>query len=172
MRAMVQTPKPWYREPWPWLLMLAPLAAVLMGILMVVLAARSQDGLVADDYYKQGLAINRTLDRERHAAALHVSGVLEFNADRTRAHLRLGEDGVLPPALLLTLVHPTRAGMDQRVTLVRTAPGEFTGELRAPARGRWLLTLEDDDRSWRVTGTWRTADDRVLLRTGEEGEKR
>lgn len=170
MRAMIQTPKPWYREPWPWLLMLAPLSAVLMGIVMVVLAGRSDDGLVADDYYKQGLAINQTLDRERRAAALQVSGRLEFSSGRTQARLRIGQEGEMPPALVLTLVHPTRAGMDQKITLIRRASGEFTGELRAPVAGRWLLTLEDDDRRWRVSGAWHTDEDRVSLRpAGEEG---
>jgi len=169
---MTRTSKPWYREPWPWLLMLAPLAAVLMGVVMVVLAGRSHDGLVADDYYKQGLAINQTLDRERRGAALHVSGRLEFSTDRTRVRLHLGQDGDPPPALLLTLVHPTRAGLDQRVPLIRTATGDYAGELLAPVAGRWLLTLEDDDRRWRVSGAWRTVEDRISLRpVGGEGKR-
>jgi hypothetical protein len=166
---MADAPKPWYREPWPWFLMVAPLAAVIMGVVMIVVASRTQDGLVADDYYKEGLAINRTLDRERRAGALHISGLLEFSADRTQVRLRLVQDGDAPPALLLTLLHPTRAGMDQRILMVRTAPGEFSGKLRAPVAGRWLLMLEDDDRSWRVNGVWRTADDRVQLRPDGEG---
>jgi hypothetical protein len=149
--------------------MVAPLAAVLMGVVMMVLATRSDDGLVSDDYYKQGLAINQILDRERRAAALRVSGMLEFSADRGQVHLRLDQDGDPPPALSLTLVHPTRAGLDQSVTLIRTAPGIFSGELRAPIAGRWLLALEDDDRRWRVSGAWRTEEDRVTLRP--EGAK-
>jgi hypothetical protein len=144
--------------------MVAPLAAVLMGVVMMVLATRSDDGLVSDDYYKQGLAINQILDRERRAAALRVSGMLEFSADRGQVHLRLDQDGDPPPALSLTLVHPTRAGLDQSVTLIRTAPGIFSGELRAPIAGRWLLALEDDHRRWRVSGAWRTEEDRVTLR--------
>jgi len=153
--------------------MLAPLAAVVMGVVMVVLATRSNDGLVADDYYKQGLAINRTLDRERNAAALHVSGVLEFNADRTRVRLLLRQDADMPAALLLTLVHPTRAGSDQRVTLIRAASNEFTGELSTPIPGRWLVTLEDDSESWRVSGAWRTEHDRLSLGPeGTQGERR
>jgi uncharacterized protein len=171
MHAMTETSKPWYREPWPWLLMIAPLAAVIMGVVIFVLADRTRDGLVADDYYKEGLAINRTLDRERRAATLHVAGSLAFSPDRTQVRLRLGQDGAAPPALLLTLLHPTRAGMDQRIVLIRTAPGEFSGKLRAPVAGRWLLMLEDDDRSWRVNGVWRTVDDRVSLRPDEEGGK-
>jgi len=165
-------PKPWYREPWPWLLMLAPMAAVVMGVVMVVLASRSNDGLVADDYYKQGLAINRVLDRERHAAVLHVSGLLAFSPDRTGVRLHLEQDEEMPAALSLTLVHPTRAGLDQRVTLVRTAAGEFAGRLDPPVAGRWLVTLEDDSGRWRVTGAWHTEDDRLALGAGSEEGRR
>ena len=139
---------------------------------MVVLAGRSHDGLVADDYYKQGLAINRTLDRERNAAMLHVSGSLEFSADRRRVRLLLRQDGELPRALRLTFVHPTRAGLDQEIQLVRAAPGAFAGALRVPVSGRWLFTLEDEARSWRVSGAWHGADDRVLIRPGGKGDGR
>ena len=55
--------KPWYREPWPWLLMAGPVAVVLAGIATTVLAVTTFDGLVADDYYKQGLGINRVIAR-------------------------------------------------------------------------------------------------------------
>lgn len=168
---MDRVSKHWYREPWPWLLMVAPLAAVLMGVVMMVLATRSNDGLVADDYYRQGLAINQILDRERRAATLHVSGVLEFSANRRQVRLRLDQDGDLPPALSLAFVHPTRAGLDQTVTLIRSAPGMYSGEMRVPVVGRWLLTLEDDDRRWRVSGVWRTEADRVALRPVGEKDR-
>jgi len=168
---MDKASKDWYREPWPWLLMAAPLAAVVMGVVMMVLATRSDDGLVADDYYKQGLAINQILDRERRAATLHVSGELVFSADRRHVRLRLDQDGDLPPALSLTFAHPTRAGLDQSVTLIRSSPGMFSGEVRVPVAGRWLLALEDDDRRWRVSGVWRTEDDRIALRSAGAKER-
>ena len=59
--------KPWYREPWPWLLMAGPAAVLVAGAATTWIAFASADGLVADDYYKQGLAINKRLGRE-HAA--------------------------------------------------------------------------------------------------------
>ena len=52
---------PWYREPWPWLLMSGPATVIVAGIYTSVLAFSGTDGLVADDYYKQGLAMNKTL---------------------------------------------------------------------------------------------------------------
>ena len=67
---------PWYREPWPWLLMAGPAAVVVAGFATLWLAVSSNDGLVADDYYKQGLAINQTLQREAltRGMAINVLG--------------------------------------------------------------------------------------------------
>ena len=52
---------PWYKERWTWLLMLMPATAIVAGFITLWLAITSFDGLVADDYYKQGLAVNQTL---------------------------------------------------------------------------------------------------------------
>ncbi len=41
---------PWYREPWPWLLMSGPATVIVAGIYTSVLAFSGTDGLVADDY--------------------------------------------------------------------------------------------------------------------------
>jgi hypothetical protein len=43
------TPVPWYRQLWPWLLMLPPAAAVFGGFLTLYLALATPDPLVRDD---------------------------------------------------------------------------------------------------------------------------
>ena len=64
MKTLLTPTKPWYREPWPWLLMSGPAIVVVAGIITTVLAVRTHDGLVVDDYYKQGLAVNKDLSRD------------------------------------------------------------------------------------------------------------
>jgi hypothetical protein len=41
-------PRPWYREPRPWILMAGPAAAVVAGAVTLWLALASADGIVAD----------------------------------------------------------------------------------------------------------------------------
>ena len=142
--------KPWYREPWPWILMAGPFAVVVAGMITLWLAIESSDGLVADDYYKRGLAINQTLSRERLALARHYRAQVSFSADARRVQVMLSGDGELPPAMQLQLAHPTRAGMDERVMLHALAPGRFEAQLAAPVQGRRLLVLEDAARTWRL----------------------
>ena len=63
---------PWYREPWPWLLMAGPALVVVAGLTTAWIAVTHEDGLVADDYYKRGLAINQELRRDSAAVSLDV----------------------------------------------------------------------------------------------------
>ena len=62
--------RPWYKEPWPWILMVGPVVVIIAGILTAWLAIKSHDGLVEDDYYKEGLAVNQRLKRDHKAGDL------------------------------------------------------------------------------------------------------
>ena len=59
--------QPWYRQPWPWLLMLGPAVVVVAGIATAWIAYSTSDGLVAEDYYKKGLVVDQVLARSREA---------------------------------------------------------------------------------------------------------
>jgi hypothetical protein len=152
----MRTPAPWYREPWPWLLIAPPAASIVLGLVMWTLAARTDDGLVVDDYYKQGLAINQILDRDARAAALGVRGVVAFDPGHTRVRLQLAVGGEPPSRVTLRLVHPTRAGEDQTVLLAASQHGVLEGTLRPPAPGRWRVVIENSSAGWRVSGEWHT----------------
>ncbi len=164
--------RPWYREAWAWAVLAIPGAAVLMGIVMVMLAVRSDDGLVADDYYKQGLAINQVIDRQERARALGIAATVTF----TPAHdgVRVALAGRVAPSanVRLLLVHPTRAGLDQAVELDPQPGGGLAGKLVPPGAGRWRLVLEDRAAGWRVSGVWHTSEATVALgAVSEEGRQ-
>jgi len=138
--------RPWYREPWPWILMAGPAAVVVAGAATAWIAFDGADGLVADDYYKRGLGINKVLALEENARRLGVRAHAEVREGRLRVALA----GVAPEALFAQLVHATRAGYDQRLRLARAAPGVYEAELPPLAAGRWRVVLEDPRHEWRV----------------------
>jgi len=41
--------KPWYREPWPWVAIAIPAAAVIMGVATLVIAVKNPDPLIVDE---------------------------------------------------------------------------------------------------------------------------
>lgn len=140
--------QPWYREPWPWILMSGPALVVVAGLVTAWLAVRSDDGLVLDDYYKQGLAINQTLSRTEAATRLGIKAELRLAGDRVQVLL----EKAAPGPLGLQIAHPTRAGMDQSIKLSMVRPGVYEGTLRPVQAGRWHVVLEQKD--WRLTGDW------------------
>lgn len=146
-------PQPWYRELWPWLLMAGPVIVIVAGLFTAWLAVKSSDGLVTEDYYKQGLAAGETLERSKRAAELGIAAGLRLTGDTVRIRLSSGAGAmVMPPALQLTLSHPTRAGIDQK-SLLKPVNGEYVGELNLPASGHWLVLVEDEARTWRLLGS-------------------
>ena len=159
---------PWYRHRWPWLLMLGPGVVVVAGIYTTVLAFSSNDGLVSDDYYKEGLAINRTLKRDQQAVALGISAHVQFSPSRDAVRVILAGSGDQPAQLRLVMAHPTRAGLDHTVLLSRTAPGTYEARIDI-ARGPYLLQLEEPGGPWRVNGEWHEPMASVMLRPREEG---
>ena len=70
------TARPWYREPWPWILMAGPAAVIVAGAVTIWLAVSSSDGLVADDYYKRGLAIDQEIRRDQAVLDLGITAVI------------------------------------------------------------------------------------------------
>lgn len=165
MNSLKPDSKPWYREPWPWLLMAGPAIVVVAGFVTAWLAVRSNDGLVEDDYYKQGLAVSQRLARDQAAADMGISA--ELVAGGTGGlDLRLflaAPEKTGPDMLKLRIVHPTRAGADQELALKKDASGFYTGRLSAPlAEGNWNVLLENEGRSWRITGKWNPSQQSVV----------
>jgi uncharacterized protein len=142
---------PWYREPWPWILISLPAAAVLAGVVTLWLAIKSDDGLVASDYYRRGLAINQTLSRQQHAERLQYAARVTFSADGRSVRVKLTGAGTLPAAVQLRLAHPTRAELDQVLVMAGEA-GDFAAVIGVPVTGRRRVVLQDAANSWQLTG--------------------
>lgn len=137
---------PWYRQLWPWLLISGPAAVLMAGAVTTWIAFASADGLVAEDYYKQGMAVNKVLAREQHAAQLGLSADFQLTQEKIVVKLH----GAAPEALFVHLAHATRAGYDQRLRLAPVQPGVYEAELPELPAGRWRIVVEDPRASWRI----------------------
>jgi hypothetical protein len=142
---------PWYRQRWPWILISIPAVSVLAGMLLLYLAISSWDGLVVDDYYRQGKAIDQIVARSARAAELGLAAELSVTAERVSVDLAAIDPAALPDVLIVSITHPTRSGHDQTLRL-RGRDGVYEGAVSPLTTGRWNVQFEDDLKSWRLNG--------------------
>lgn len=127
--------------------MAGPGVVVVASFITLWLAVRSNDGLVADDYYKKGVAINLDLARSIKARELGVVANVRFGAERVAIQLQSRDD--LPGRIRVTVAHPTRAGLDQTLVLSGTG-GLYQGALEPLTPGRWQLIITDESGTWKL----------------------
>jgi hypothetical protein len=61
---------PWWKHGFMWMIVGGPVAVIVAGIATVVIAAQSPDPVVAVDYYRRGIEINKTLAAQQEKAQL------------------------------------------------------------------------------------------------------
>jgi len=149
-RAGKTPPRKWYREPYVWLLIAFPLTAVIGGSITAILALESDDGLVVDDYYNQGLEINQVLERDQAAVNQGIEAKLQISREQHSIRLFLsGNESFKPPAQLsVSFLHATRSGFDQKILASSKDGNLYQAELPVLVPGRWNVQIETDN--WRV----------------------
>ncbi|UUZ75386.1 FixH family protein [Polaromonas sp. P1(28)-13] len=55
----ISTARPWWKEPYVWLVIAGPLSAVLACVVTAFYIMQGPDALVSDDAYREGIAISQ-----------------------------------------------------------------------------------------------------------------
>jgi hypothetical protein len=162
------TPRPWYRQFWPWFVMLPPAAAVVGGLITAWVAG-GPPALVVDDYGEIAMATQQRAARDQRAAELGLGASLKLDGAPLAGPVAVtvelsasAADFEPPPALQLQLVDPTRPAMDRAVDLPAVA-GAYRGQVDWGG-GRTYVQLGDPDETWRLTGELARDGQRLELR--------
>ena len=166
-------PSTWYREPLVWMIIAIPFSAVIMGAITLFLAVSTYDGMVSDDYYKQGLQINRLMERDALAQRSGLSSVVLLGARGGVIEVRLDGNARFeaPEIVNLRLFHATRPGLDLHIALRRIADGRYLAGRPDLAPGQWYLQL--DANGWRLKGDLDAGEgaQRLILGSGAGAEQ-
>lgn len=145
--------KPWYKHPHVWLLITFPALAILGGIYMIYLAYTNKDGLVSDNYYKDGQKINERIALDQKTAAQGITAQLLLGDDQQSVRVILNQ--AVEGELILKIAHPTRDGFDQTIHLKPQAAMMFAGKAdHVIAQQRWQVELSDNKNNWRLAKEW------------------
>ena len=169
MNARVEDIKPWYRQFWPWFLILLPGSVVVAGFTTLYIAVIGADTLVVDNYFKEGLAINQSLEQDKVASRLSLRATVRW--DKFTGEILVDVEGELDdPAfaqnrgLALRLLHPTDSRSDRTLPLDRIAPGHYRANLDELLRYRYYLRLVPQPlENWRLNGEITFAADSAVL---------
>ena len=141
---------PWYRQFWPWFLILLPGTAVVASLYTLIIANQYADDLVVDDYYKEGLAINRQLKRQNEARVLQLKAT--FTSQQRQLDIQL-EGPIEASQLRLLLSHAMESDQDFAVPVQQIGRGHYRVLLPQVLKGRWHWTLDEGVSShWRLDG--------------------
>ena len=132
---------------------------MIAGVITITIAVKTADSLVADDYYKEGRAINQRLEKDQAAQSQGIQLTASIRpqssgAQRIQVIFQANPGVPAPDAIRLRLSHPTLNQMDVTATLVKSADGSYRSEVPGLSSGRWYAQLEDDQSHWRVKATW------------------
>ena len=143
------TPKIWYKQFWPWFLIVVPLTSMVLSFTMMNFAFNSEDSMVIDDYYKEGRGINLKIQKLQQAKILNISTKTQVYSDYVEVAFISGapENG---EALTLDFFHSTQKFKDFSVTLLRDAKGIYRAPLSSDVVGKWQLSLHPFDESWKI----------------------
>ncbi len=149
-----QTPRPWYRYPWVWLLILFPAMSIIYCIVAITLSLQGQNSMVVDDYSEEGVAINQSLARDAAASDLGLEAEINKQGRDLIVQLNSTQESLAGGYgyLILKLFHPTLGDRDRVVQLHPEGGGYYRGQIPGDINGRWYLDLSDPDQQWRLKG--------------------
>jgi uncharacterized protein len=148
--------EPWYKQFWPWFIFGLPAIVVVAALATVYIANRHADDLVVDDYYKNGLAINRQLEKIQLARQQGITAVLSIDEGEVTVTTTGPVDS---SQLRLLLSHPLEADRDFTVLVPRIAQGSYRTVLPQAIAPHWHWTLElPQAGGWRLDGSVQAAD--------------
>ena len=156
----------WSKNPIVWLILFFPTLAVVAGFYTFYLAVESDDGLVSDDYYKEGIGINKTISADINAVDKNISGLISINFATGSIQVNFSKDikTTLNKELSFKLVHRTIPGFDQETTLNQVDDTMlYTGTVKAlPGNGgRWRWEINQGD--WRISKRFLTQQQEVIV---------
>ncbi|WP_428772478.1 FixH family protein [Vibrio sp.] len=143
--------KPWYKQFWPWFLIILPLTVVVWTLITVYVFSQNSVSLVTEDYYKKGKGINVDLSKINVAKELGLKATIQSQDNAVVIRLDKGKLEHYP-AVKAMFAHRTLADRDFSQLITADAKGNYRLTLTEPLQGPWFIELTPHDELWLVQG--------------------
>jgi hypothetical protein len=143
--------KSFWREPMVWLVFGLPLASIVAGVTLVVIAVRSGGAdTVSDQVQRVAQVQTADLGMDNVASQRKLSAVLRAQDGVIEVLPATGDFDRTQP-LRLVLAHPSQASADLHIELAPSALG-WRADAPLDSSHDWSLQLLPIDSSWRLRG--------------------
>ena len=143
--------KPWYKQFWPWFLIILPSIVVIWTIITVIVFSQNSVSLVTEDYYKKGKGINIDLSKIDAAKSQELSATITSTGQQIVVHFDKGQLTHYP-ALNVMFAHRTLPDRDFSRMLSADANGNYRLDLDSELQGPWFIEVTPHDQSWLIQG--------------------
>ncbi|MEZ9232690.1 FixH family protein [Vibrio amylolyticus] len=142
---------PWYKQFWPWFLIILPATVVFWTITTVILFTQNSVHLVTEDYYKKGKGINVDISKVQVANDLGLSATVRSEGNQI---LFKFDKGNLEhyPAITAMFAHRTLPDRDFTSLITSDANGLYRLNLDSELQGPWFIELSPHDQQWLIQG--------------------
>jgi hypothetical protein len=142
---------PWYKQFWPWFLIILPLIVVTWTIGTVVVFSQHSVSLVTEDYYKKGKGINIDFTKINVAKSLLLSATIYSDGQDVVIDFDKGKLATYP-ALLVMFAHRTLPDRDFSQLVSADASGHYRLSLKEAMQGPWFIEITPHDKQWLIQG--------------------
>ena len=148
------TVTPCYKLFWPWVLIGLPTSVVIASVVTYFLAINGMDSVISKDYYKEGLAVNADLERDKKAADLGLSADITIDGQNVTMKLSAKDPETIHSLagqpILLEIENLSFQDKDLSASLVPKGDGIWQGKIPANmSQATWLARLIGPD--WRIS---------------------
>lgn len=159
----------WLREPWMLLVLGGPILVVIAAIATGIIAWRSADKVVSNDYYRAGLQIDQDLQRDAKARIYNMQAQLQRDATQQELQLRLTGAAALPAVAKLSIASSANGLQESeaiyKINMAQVQPGLYQARLPLALQKdsqNWHIKISGDD--WRLTQAWPRGQSQLQLK--------
>ena len=145
--------KPWYKQFWPWVLIGLPSSVVVASLVSYFIAVKGMDSVISKDYYKEGLAINTDLTRDKKAQALGIAADITIEGGDVTMKLTASEPATIQnlagQPIMFELENLSFQDKNLSASLIPKGDGVWQGKFpEGVSRATWNARVLGPD--WRI----------------------
>ena len=147
-----QSIQPWYKEPWPFILISITGLGVVAGSTLAVIGFSNPPEIVSGEFGALAKFVVEDTGRVEQARSLGLSGQLGVEGEDIVLALSARDPASLPDQLMVQFQHPATSAGDSLALLIHEGDGGYRGRYSEAPHARAHVLVTDLAQSWSLAG--------------------